>query len=223
MSEKPIAVFGATGVQGGPVVDRLRAAGRPVRAIARTPSKLSVLADRGAEILAVDLADSDAVTSALAGTSGAFIHLPFIPVPDVVRAHASSVVRAVEASDLASVVFTLSGPSPTSATGAATFDTKLLARDILSQVDSRLVGFEPTGYLDNLTAPFSAPAIVHEHVLRYPLPPTHRQPWISTDDQARLASQRSTDPTLPASGSASARRSQVRSWRRPSPQCAVTP
>lgn len=39
MTDKPIAVFGATGAQGGPVVQALLDANRPVRAIARTESK----------------------------------------------------------------------------------------------------------------------------------------------------------------------------------------
>jgi uncharacterized protein YbjT (DUF2867 family) len=52
----PIAVFGATGAQGGPVAQALLEAGRPVRAVAHTESKLAGLAARGAQTVAVDLA-----------------------------------------------------------------------------------------------------------------------------------------------------------------------
>lgn len=83
--EKPIAVFGATGAQGGPVVEALFDRGRPVRAIARTPSKLQPLADRGAEIFALDLADAEALKKALTGVGGAFVHLPFLPVMEIVE------------------------------------------------------------------------------------------------------------------------------------------
>ena len=52
----PIAVLGATGQQGGAVVDALLAAGRPVRAVVRTPGspKAAALAARGVEVVAGD-------------------------------------------------------------------------------------------------------------------------------------------------------------------------
>lgn len=56
----PVVVVGATGGQGGAVLDALLDAGRPVRAIARDPSsgRATKLADRG-----VALATGDMVAS----------------------------------------------------------------------------------------------------------------------------------------------------------------
>jgi len=183
----PIAVFGATGAQGNPVARFLLQAGRPVRAVGHTEAKLADLAAAGAETVAVDLADTAAVTRALDGVAAAFVHLPFVPVPEVVRAQATAVARGLVDADVPIAVFTLSGPPSATPVGVASFDTKALAKQILSDSTARLVAFEPTGYLGNLAAFFSAPAVVYRDELRYPLPAQHRQPWISVEDQAALA------------------------------------
>jgi hypothetical protein len=105
----------------------------------------------------------------------------------VVRAQSQALVSALRAVGSPLTVFTLSGPPATSPVGVASFDTKAIIKQIL--VDSRLpiTAFEPVGYLGNLSAFFSAPWVVYRNELRYPLPADHRQPWISTADQAALA------------------------------------
>ena len=186
-SSETIAVFGATGAQGGPVVEALLRAGRPVRAIARNSAdSLDGLAARGAQTATTDLGDAASVRAALTGVSGAFVHLPFMPVDELIQLWSTNLVQAVRDTSVP-VVFTLSGPPSTSPVGVPSFDTKALAKRILSEADLPIVGLEPTGYLGNISAFFSAPSIVHEHKLRYPLPAEHRQPWISVEDQAALA------------------------------------
>lgn len=184
---RPIAVFGAAGAQGGPVARALLDAGRPVRAIVRDPARAAALAERGAEVVVADLADATALRQALTGVVGAFVHLPVILIDAVVRAQAGAVAAALQAAEVPLTVFTLSGVAPATPVGMASFDTKAIARRILSGAGVPLVGLEPSGYLGNLSAPFSAPGVVYHDELRYPLPAGHRQPWISTEDQAALA------------------------------------
>ena len=181
-----IAVFGATGAQGGPVVRALQRAGRPVRAIARTEAHLQPLASAQVDIAVADLADFESVKHALEGVSGAFVHLPFIPVGEVVEAYARNVVRALSAAQVPLTVFTLSGPAPTSPTGIASFDSKAVAAQVFQRADVPVIMFQPVGYLANLSDHFSAPNVVKYHELRYALPAEHRQPWISVEDQAAL-------------------------------------
>ena len=181
----PVAVLGATGSQGGPVLEALLAAGHQVRAIARTPSKLASLAERRVDTRAVDLADPDALTRALSGASAVFAHLPFVPVADLIETWTTSLVRALAAADIPMAVFTLGGPAPSGHTGVPASDTKALAKGILQQAETPLVGFEPGGYLHNLL--LSAPSIVHDGELRYPLSAEHQWMFISTEDQAALA------------------------------------
>jgi uncharacterized protein YbjT (DUF2867 family) len=185
-TSQPIAVFGATGAQGGPVVEALLRADRPVRAVARSADRLDALAARGAETATIDLGDAASVRAALTGVSGAFVHLPFMPVPELIELWSTNIAQAVRDADVPTV-FTLSGPPSSAPVGVPSFDTKALAKRILSDAGLPLIGLEPTGYLGNLSAFFSAPSIVSERELRYPLPAEHRQPWISVEDQAVLA------------------------------------
>ncbi|MBA2678757.1 MAG: NmrA family NAD(P)-binding protein [Ktedonobacteraceae bacterium] len=184
---KSIAVFGATGAQGGPVAHALLDAGRPVRAIARTEAHLQPLAERGAQVFATDLTDTEALKRALDGVAGAFVQLPFIPVVEVLEAQARSIKNALVATNVPLVVFTTSGPVPTDPTGVASFDSKMVAERILRTADVPLIILQPVLYLGNLSAPFSAPGVVEANELRYPLPAEERRPWISVEDQAQLA------------------------------------
>lgn len=183
----PIAVFGATGAQGGPVAHALLNTGRPVRVIVRDPAKAQPLADRGAEVAVAELTDTDALIAALRGVSGAFVHLPFIPVMDFVRPAAQALSAALVAAQVPLSVFSTSGPVATRVTGAGSLDTKAEAKRILLASGASVIVFEPAGYLANLSAPFVAPPVMKSGELRYPLPATHRQPWVSVEDQARLA------------------------------------
>jgi uncharacterized protein YbjT (DUF2867 family) len=185
---QPIAVFGATGAQGGPVARALLDDGWPVRAIARTGSKLEELKARGAEAYALDLADAGAVRRALEGVAGAFVHLPFMPVMELMEAWAGAVGEALVAAEVPLAVFSSSGPVPTGDVGVVTFDSKGAADRILRGSGARIVFLEPTVYLGNLSAPFSAPSVVRDGELRYPpVPSEQRLAWISAEDQAALA------------------------------------
>ena len=72
--EGPITVIGATGQQGGAVVDALVKRGVPVRAVTRNPNgdKARTLAERGVEVEWADLEDVDSVRAAFDGAAAAF-------------------------------------------------------------------------------------------------------------------------------------------------------
>lgn len=81
MSSKVIAVFGATGTQGGSVVRALREQGRfRVRAITRDARKARGLADEVAE---ADLERPETLAAALQGAHGVFLVTNFWARPDV--------------------------------------------------------------------------------------------------------------------------------------------
>jgi uncharacterized protein YbjT (DUF2867 family) len=65
----PVLVAGATGKLGRAIVQKLRAEGVAVRALARHPEKVPALAASGAEVLAVDLLDLPRVTEACRGVA----------------------------------------------------------------------------------------------------------------------------------------------------------
>lgn len=75
--KKLIAVMGATGCQGGAVVEALLKASHQfdIRAITRTPDsdKAKSLASKGIEVVQADADDEDAMTRAFTGAYGAFL------------------------------------------------------------------------------------------------------------------------------------------------------
>src|SRR5947208_16962029 len=76
-------VAGATGVLGRPTVRALVNAGHQVRGTARGPEKAEMLRSLGAEPVAVDLFDPDAVRAAVAG-SEAVLHFA-TKIPPIMR------------------------------------------------------------------------------------------------------------------------------------------
>jgi nucleoside-diphosphate-sugar epimerase len=89
MTRRRVFMTGATGVIGPPTVGRLIEAGHEVRAVSRRDEASALLRARGAEPVAVDLFDSDAVKAAVAG-SDAIVHVAtnVPPFPQMVRASA---------------------------------------------------------------------------------------------------------------------------------------
>src|SRR6187401_3097026 len=64
---QPVLVAGATGQLGRVIVQKLLAAGLPVRALSRDASKLTALREMGAEVAAVDMLDLARLTEACEG------------------------------------------------------------------------------------------------------------------------------------------------------------
>jgi uncharacterized protein YbjT (DUF2867 family) len=69
-------VFGATGNTGSVVASELLAAGKKVRVAVRDPKKVTALADKGAEVVTVDVLDAKSVARALSGAEGAYLLTP---------------------------------------------------------------------------------------------------------------------------------------------------
>lgn len=71
---RPVLVTGATGKQGGAVVQALLQAGRPVRAMTRNPNSAAgqALAAQGVEVVRGDFNDPASLDAAMAGVSGVF-------------------------------------------------------------------------------------------------------------------------------------------------------
>ena len=80
MTEKPILVLGATGGQGGAVVDALLAGKTVVRAVVRDPGRESArrLARRGVELVSGALQDRESMVSAMRDVAAVFaVTTPF--------------------------------------------------------------------------------------------------------------------------------------------------
>lgn len=101
-------ITGATGKVGGGIAERLLAAGKKVKAIARNKDKMSALAAKGAEIAAGDGADAVFLAKSFAGAECVFLMVPpDFQTPDVQALYdrfGGAMARAVRESGVKSVV-----------------------------------------------------------------------------------------------------------------------
>lgn len=112
MTKKVLAVVGATGVQGGGLVRAALAdpdGGFAVRALTRDPtsSKARALAERGAEVVAVDVDDAASLERAFRGADAAFCVTFFWDhfSPEKERTQAKAMAGAAKAAGLAHVIW----------------------------------------------------------------------------------------------------------------------
>jgi uncharacterized protein YbjT (DUF2867 family) len=110
MAKQVVAVVGATGLQGGGVVNALLASGEfSVRAISRNPgsSAALALASRGVEVVPGDLLEPTSLGRALAGAQGAFVVTNFWDPAQTPRETeiGTAAVRAARASGVNSLIW----------------------------------------------------------------------------------------------------------------------
>jgi NAD(P)H dehydrogenase (quinone) len=171
---KRVLVFGASGTQGGAVARRLAQAG----AIVRGATRHGIHTAAGLPV-AFDLMSATPRSEIPHGLDAAFLHVPlsFGAPGDAVK-----VIPQVEALErsVARVVFSASGPLPDTPVGVPFVDERLaLARAVLST--GKGVVLRATGFLENFSAPWSAPSVVRGELL-YPLPGSALGRWITNRD-----------------------------------------
>jgi uncharacterized protein YbjT (DUF2867 family) len=110
--QKIIAIVGATGAQGGGLVQAIlndARGGFVVRALTRDPgsAKARALAERGAQVVAADLDDEAGLATALAGAHGAYFVTNFWEhfSPDKEQAQARNLAAAAKHAGLAHVIW----------------------------------------------------------------------------------------------------------------------
>lgn len=102
-----VAVHGAFGAQGAPVVRALRRRGHRVRALTRTPRPGR--AEAGVELVASTLTDADALMRAYEGVDAAVIILPGGAASDEAERQADTILATLRAAGVRRAVFNAGG------------------------------------------------------------------------------------------------------------------
>lgn len=191
-----VAIFGATGAQGSPVVQQALARGLTVRAIARNADRIAET-HPDAEAFGADLSDQDSVIRAFTGVDSAFIHLPIPSGPDEPAAWLGNVIAAAHAASLKLLVFsTGSIAGPRYPSSIATDGSTAVTEALLSSGIPTII-LQPTIYLENLLPPVFLPRLRGEGIMDYPpVTPEQKIMWTSHHDQARVAAAALTRPDL---------------------------
>ncbi|WP_033338755.1 NmrA/HSCARG family protein [Catenuloplanes japonicus] len=186
-----IAVFGATGQQGGAVVDALLEHEARVRALVRDPQsgRAQALAARGVELTAVRIDDPASPAAALTAVDGFYFMTPEANSLDEVEAEirvGTALVDAAADAGVPHVVFnSVFGADRES--GVPHHDSKHRIEEHLRKSGLRATMVRPTAFMENF-ATVMAPSLEHgEIVLRLPLPEDVALKMISIRDIGRVA------------------------------------
>ncbi|MFJ3793157.1 NmrA/HSCARG family protein [Kitasatospora sp. NPDC090091] len=199
-----IAVFGATGQQGGAVVDALLDHNARVRALVRNPQsdRARALAARGVELAAVRADDPASLTAALATVGGFSFMTPeansLEEVEAEIRIGTALVDAAVEAGVPRVVFNSVFGADRES--GVPHHDSKQSIEEHLRQSGLRASVVRATAFMENF-ASVMAPSLEHgEIVLRMPLPEDVALKMISVRDIGRVAAALLLDTAVATGG-----------------------
>ena len=155
-----IAVFGATGTQGGAVVDALLAGDARVRALVRTPDsdRVQSLAARGVEPVFADLDHPESLPAALEGVDAFFfMTTPFTPEgPDGEVRQGRALADAAATAQVPHVVFNSVGGADRQ-TGIPHFESKWQVEERIRGLGLNATVIRPVFFMENLSADNMAP------------------------------------------------------------------
>src|SRR3954469_7073951 len=186
-----IVVFGATGQQGGAVVDALLARGARVRALVRTPEsdRARALAARGVELATVRIDDPVSTVAALEAVDAFYFMTPeansLEEIEEEVRV-GTALVDAAAASCVPHVVFNSVGGADRE-TGVPHHDSKHRIEEYLKLSGLRATMVRPTAFMENFATVMAPSLEGGTIVLRLPLPDDIALKMISIKDIGQVA------------------------------------
>ena len=203
-SRRPIALVGATGLQGGATARALLGANAPVRALARrTDSDTAhALTELGADLVAADLNDPEGLRAAFTGVDGVFA----MTTPghdqrtDLEVTHGHAIADAAAAASVPHVVYSSVGGAERH-TGIPHFDSKRDVEEYLVARGLSTTFVRPVFFMDNF-AQFMTPTMEDGTLMvRIPLPPGTPLQMITAEDVGAVAAAAALDPDRVPGGS----------------------
>src|SRR6266446_4888892 len=154
---KLVLVTGATGKQGGAVVEVLVTRGHQVRALTRNAASPAAkrLREQGVEIAVGDFTDHDALVRAARGVDAVYaMSTPYEQGAETETAQGLTITDAAQAAGVAHLIYS-SVASANRATGIPHFDSKYAVEQHLqaSRVPSTIVA--PVSFMENVWQPWS--------------------------------------------------------------------
>jgi uncharacterized protein YbjT (DUF2867 family) len=203
-SRRPIAVVGATGLQGGATVRALLGADAPVRALARRSDSdaARALTELGADLVAADLDDPEGLRAAFTGVDGVFaMTTPGYELRiDLEVTHGHAIADAAAAASVPHVVYSSVGGAERH-TGIPHFDSKRDIEEYLVAQGLSTTFVRPVFFMDNF-AQFATPTVEEGTlVVRLPLPPRIPLQMITAEDVGAVAAAATLDSDGVAGGS----------------------
>lgn len=154
-SRQPILVFGATGRQGGSVVDALLKAGWPVRALVQDSRKAAAqqLGKAGVELVQGKYEQADVIRAAMKDAYGVFSVLPAnLAAEDEIR-YGISIADIAAQARIGHFVYSSGASVGNELTGVARFDAKARIEAHIRQLDMTTTIVRPMIFMEMLVRP----------------------------------------------------------------------
>src|SRR6266446_2931188 len=156
LSGKIALVTGATGKQGGAVVEALLTRGHQVRALTRNPASPAAirLREQGVEIAVGDFTDHDSLVRAARGAEAVYaMSTPYEQGPEKEIAQGMTITDAAKAAGVAHFIYS-SVASANLATGVSHFDSKYAVEKHLQASGMPYTIVAPVFFMENLLQPW---------------------------------------------------------------------
>ena len=158
-TSKFVLVTGATGQQGGAVVQALLANGHRVRGLTRNTNSASAqhLATQGVEVVAGDFTHADSLLRAATGVDTIFaMSTPFEAGMDAETAQGLAITTVAKQAGVGHLVYS-SVASANQATGIPHFDSKYAVEEAIQASGVNYTIIAPVFFMDNFLQPWMGP------------------------------------------------------------------
>ena len=189
MNHKPlrVLVYGATGSQASPIVWKLLEHGHQPYVLTRQAKKAESMRAAGAELVVGDMADRDSLQAASSGMDAVALLIPFfLSNPAHASEYGRNAIDAAKSAGVKLIVWNTSGPAMEAPTGNPAIDVRIDIEQYLRDSGIPHIIIQPTGYMENLLGPWTAPAVATEDRLPYPNTTETRVGWIASEDVGAL-------------------------------------
>ncbi len=194
-NSRTVAVCGATGRQGRAVVRHLLADGWRVRALTRDPTaaKARPVADLGAELIRVDMADRSSLEPAFDGAYGVYsVQNPVISGLEQEVVQGKNVATAARAAGVRHLVYGSAGVG--SPTGVGSWDSKLAVEAHIRELGLPVTVLRPMAFMELMTDKAFYPPLSTWHVMPKLIGADTKIPWLAVDDLGAVAAKVFADP-----------------------------
>jgi NAD(P)H dehydrogenase (quinone) len=177
-----VLVLGASGDQGLPLLDALRAGGfRPTAGVRRGDA---LAGTRHADVPTVraDLQDEETLARAMDGQDALAMHLPFEFDREKAAGYGRRIGAAARRAGLRKIVFNTSCFVADHDLGLSAHDGRRDIEAAIAASGADYVVIRPVVFMDNMLRVWSKPSIINSSIFAYPAAPTLRISWICLED-----------------------------------------
>ena len=182
-----VLVYGGTGSQASPIIHELLRKDHNPFVVSRSKGKSRAYEKQGVQVLEADFNDRRRLVEINKGIDIVSLLIPFfLQNPFDGIDFALNAIDAARQSKVKMIIWNSSGIIPEKKTGNPAIDIRLDIKEILTSCGLPFVIFQPTLYNENLLGPWSAPFVVSQNKIAYPVPEDVEVGWISSRDVSSL-------------------------------------